>query len=1201
MCRIFNINLAPMHLKDLFFEKRENGYHPRSRAEILELLAERRRYALYVAEDCSMKNTKAGYDAGGITVGHKQLDSIIEEMSECRSGMTEEELSVALEQAMSYTLPATMTDTRVSRDGGDLLRTWPRLCEELKLRGTDFVTSIQTHIRQASQGDMYAKVNAHPHQEAFHSDTMTIYAMNVGEKKLNPLHRQLSWGRSLFADSHNGDINDANAYRVFLTDEGFTFLSNSDSCIEPALKRWLYEHLQSGHLVGALHKLAYTDPHLIGTETLTVKSGNRLGVQDYQLSDQNDLSGKTASIRLENSLVTFIIDDREYGPFKQKGFLRDDTFSTVGHKILNIDRMAHRLQDRGAKKVTIAAGVVARVLEYSNPSSKFVFQSFSSVGKARIGFIGGGTYTLLRGGSREGGEEGGEAVFYIPHEFDEANYGKAVLLTGSEENSFKERVAILDAGDYLKGMYTLATERTIEVTHLPSIRAKAHIIEGVVPVYDIHPGEILEVNSDGCISLFDIYSGRKIALADHEGHPIDPKEIPEEEGLLRRQRLAPLKVFRIAYTDLEGNPIPCPFNKYGEEIMVIQPMALRDNRDKLFYRDGEGRVRLRLGNSGLGLTMSSDNEEVRRLVIRSLKHKIIAAAGTSFMISQTAAFMSRKLGLHTLPTLVLEGFTGADTSPSYINRDTLLIANSNTGGTSDTVKFVQQLTNLQAVLGRAQLEMDRRDPTRRDVGGTLALIREIKKHLHAGKRIEDLQADMLRFLHDWVPWVYVITNIEASYLGGMGKGQDRAILRPAGTGVTNLPEEECVGSTFAALASLQWQLALDTYIGEVREDISSDYAASVYEELYQVPEVIERITGDQRLIENIRSFSNDLVGGNFDFIYTGFVDGVFDEQAHKAAEMIQEMFVGWQFFMFQHGKYAHIKRQTRYQVGSIVGHNAPPPAWPFFNERARKSPREIGPRSAVTFMLAHSSDANELRDQSSYPVDYLFTYPEDSVVLYPFQAIVIGQLISYLWGLEKGKIGRLVTLWNQPFVDLLTSLPQAAAGLSDEQLEAVTTHAEEVLRQFTTKSGESQCFDNISTRRKDFIVQSLCLLSAKKCSISTILEYENSLRGVSFTIPFTMQGKSRRKLTGAQYLTVLKQLALELSSADQAKALADHFLLDPETKAVSEQRHTITKSNGTVRDYLEYDYWCEYEGLGTFFNVDPVHPPKVAKAKKGWL
>src|SRR5262249_38393326 len=144
--------------------------------------------------------------------------------------------------------------------------------------------------------------------------------------------------------------------------------------------------------------------------------------------------------------------------------------------------------------------------------------------------------------------------------------------------------------------------------------------------------------------------------------------------------------------------------------------------------------------------------------------------------------------------------------------------------------------------------------------------------------------------------------------------------------------------------------------------------------------------------------------GNYDFVYTDYVEGVPEEQAHKAAEMIQEMFAGWQFFLFQHGKYAHMKRRTRHSLGSVLGHNAPPPSWPFFNARALKSPFEIGPRVANAFVVAHHSDRERLLGMGDYAPDFVFDYPADSVVLYPFQTLIVGHLISYYWGIARRRI-----------------------------------------------------------------------------------------------------------------------------------------------------------------------------------------------------
>jgi hypothetical protein len=38
-----------------------------------------------------------------------------------------------------------------------------------------------------------------------------------------------------------------------------------------------------------------------------------------------------------------------------------------------------------------------------------------------------------------------------------------------------------------------------------------------------------------------------------------------------------------------------------------------------------------------------------------------------------------------------------------------------------------------------------------------------------------------------------------------------------------------------------------------------------------------------------------------------------------------------------------------------------------------------------------------------------------------------------------------------------------------------------------------------------------------------------------------------------------------------------------------------------LEDLTKIDSYVAYEGQGTLFDVDPVHSPKIAKAKKGWL
>ncbi len=892
------------------------------------------------------------------------------------------------------------------------------------------------------------------------------------------------------------------------------------------------------------------------------------------------------------------------GDFVQRGFLRDDEQSLASDKIADLLVLARTMAEQGAKKVTIAAAVVARILEYSHPKNKFVFQSFTPLGKPGDGFLGGGTYTSVRGGTEKGGEEGGEIIFHIPKPYDQRNYKRVAFMSASEENALKEQVALLDPLALSQGQMRLAPTEALEITALPNIRATAYITEGMLPIFDVLPGEIVEVTADGRVKMFDIYRGHAISLLALDGCDLDAGNGADElqRHNSRRERLAPLKVFKIDYRNVEDQPVLCPYNKYGEEIIVIQPLALRRNTEKLFTISSDGTVRLRTGAEGIGLTMGTDDAILRHERIKRLTHMITGAAGTSFLINTITANVARKLGLNTLPVVNLDGFTGSDTIPPYVGEHTLFLANSNSGGTSDTIKLTHQMASLQGVLSRIEVETLRRSADIPEVQETLSLLSEIRAALKAGTAWEDLAQQQRDFLAQKTPWVYVITNIEASALGNVGRGLDPAVRSAAGAGITNLPEEECVGSTFAAMASLQWQIALYTYLGEVRGDISSAYATQIYGELARLPEVAEQIVGNTALAGEIEHMSDELIGGNFDFVYTGYLDGVPEEQAHKAAEMIQEMFAGWHFFQFQHGKYAHMKRRTRHTLGSILGHNAPPPSWSFFNARALKSPSEIGPRVATSFVIAHESDREALEAIPDYRPDFVFTYPADSIVLYPFQVIIVSHLISYYWGLKKKEIGGHIKRWNEPFVHALLQTPSRALVLSGPLRTKVEAHAQHVLYEFLTMCETTPRFDNIGGRRKTAIINALSLLAGE----SHLHTHQYTYTTGGFLGSETQQISLQRNRCASNpsddvtYLSVLKDLAVELCDVEQVKLLAGHFLIDDTGNTIRRQI-TVTRPHGRTRVVYEYDYLIEYEGLGTFYDVEPVHPPKVAKAKKGWL
>lgn len=1197
MCRNFNVFLKPVNIVTLFFEQTGDSYRIRACEEIKADLADRTLSTRALAEDCSKKSTKAGYDAAGMAIGYVPLESLLASLQAVET-QGQSVFSAAEAAAFVNKLQdESLMRVKVARDGGDLLKTWDTLVDRLNLQPTEWITNWETHVRQASQGDMYSESNAHPHQELLTTSQIQIYHLTeTGEITVSQADR--TGGESLFSDTHNGDINDAARYKRFLANQGFRFLSNSDSCVEPALKRFIYEHLRRGELAGALHQLAYTDPDYSHAAIATVDANGEVG--PYAIGQT--WANRTVTVAIETNRIRFLGDGNPIADFAPHSFLRDDERSLSSDKVTELLRLAETMRGAGAQDVTIAAALVARIFEYSNHENKFVFQSFTPIGKPQAGLLGGGTYNMIRGGTERGGEEGGEIIFHIPKPYDDRNYHRISFLSASEENALKEQITLLDAESIAQGKLQPAQPVAQEIKFLSEIQATAYITEGLAPVFDVLPGEIVEVDANGNVKLFDIYRGNAIQLVAAAGLSTDTLTEHATAERSRQERLAPLKIFKVEYRDLAGQPIPCPYNKYGEEIQVIQPLALRRNTEKLFVSTPDGEIRLRTGAEGIGLIMGTDDELLRHEQIRQLTHIITGAAGTSYLINTIAGNLSRKLCLNTLPTINLDGFTGSDTIPPYVGEHTLFIANSNSGGTSDTIKLTHELASLPSVCTRIEAEIQRRDPRLPAVSEAKARLAELQTLLQAETKRKDLPPHLQAFLDQKTPWIYVITNIEASALGNIGRGLDPVIQPAAGVGITNLPEEECVGSTFAAMASLQWQLALHTYIGEVRGDISSEYAAQIYRELAQLPDVTETIVSDTTLIAEIKRMADELVGGNFDFVYTGYLDGVPEEQAHKAAEMIQEMFAGWHFFQFQHGKYAHMKRRTRYTLGSILGHNAPPPSWQFFNARAIKSAREIGPRVATSFFIAHASDRETLQSIPDYAPDFVLTYPADSIVLYPFQVIIVSHLISYFWGLRKKEIAKQIEQWNAPFVTVLRKVPADSLELPSLLRSQVEAQAQQVLQEFLKLCETTHYFDKVEVQRKTAIVNALSLLAGEPHMPGYDATYATShfLRGQTQSIALEEHRRAAKPLDDATYLSVLKDLALELSNGEQAKQLADHFFVDAEGRTIPHQI-TVDRPHGRDRTVYEYDYLIEYEGLGTFYDVEPVHPPKIAKAKKGWL
>ncbi|WP_072619239.1 hypothetical protein [Spirulina major] len=1193
MCRNFNVCLSPVKIEYLFFSKHPatGTYSLRSPSVIQADLHDRNTYATAVAEDCSKRSTKAGYDAAGMAIGTIPLDGIFAHLEPYadRTALSHAEMTDLAGQIKAIA----QTQIKVSRDGGDLLKTWDTLLERVTLQNNEFLTNWETHVRQASQGDMYSESNAHPHQENLTRSRLRLYHLS-SQGDLFFEERDNDLGPSLFSDTHNGDINDAARYKSFLAYEGFLFNSNSDSCVEPALKRFLYEHLRADQLIGALHRLAYIDPDYLDCDSATVNSDGKIGAYDLGI----EFAHKTLQVKLSGKTIAFHHHNGQaIAQFTQQGFLRDTELSEASQKISQLLELAAIMAAAGAEQVTIAAALLARILEYSDPKNKFTFQSFTPLGQPSYGMLGGGTYTMLRGGTERGGEEGGELIFYLPKPYDLSNYNRVAFLSASEENALKEQMVLLNPHGLESDRTELAEASIQEVTFLNNIRATAHITEGVAPIYDVLPGEIVEVTADGQVRMFNIYRGQEIPLISIERQKQADAYIHAD---IRQERLAPLKVFNIQYRDLNDRPIPCPYNKYGEEIIVIQPLALQKNSEKLFTITQDGQVKLRTGADGIGLVMGTEDEVIRRQRIQNLTQIVTGAAGTSFLINMIAGNLSRKLGLNTLPVVNLDGFTGSDTIPPSVGRDTLFLANSNSGGTSDTIKLTHELASLPAVINRIEAEIERRDPNLAEVIVAQARLAELKELVKPDTQRTDLPPHLQDFIATKTPWIYVVTNIEASPLGNIGRGLDAVIQPAAGAGITNLPEEECVGSTFAAMASLQWQLALHTYLGEVRGDISATYAQKIYGELALLPEVAKQIVGDRTLIHEIETMSHELVGGNFDFVYTGYLDGVPEEQAHKAAEMIQEMFAGWHFFQFQHGKYAHMKRRTRYTLGSILGHNAPPPSWPFFNARAIKSAAEIGPRVATSFFIAHERDRDRLAAIPDYAPDYIFTYPADSIVLYPFQVIIVSHLISYFWGLKKKELAQMIEGWNQPFVDALLQVDPQAMEIDDAVRSPVTHHAQTVLQEFNHTCHTTHYFDRMEGQRREGILTTLSLLAGDQTPDDRPHEIGGFLGSEQGAIAIQTHRRPAAPLDHKTYLIVLKDLALELSNGEQSKQLTDHFLVD-ESGATRPSQVKISRPHGSDRTLYESDYLAEYEGLGTFYDVEPVHPPKIAKAKKGWL
>src|SRR5262249_20180203 len=103
------------------------------------------------------------------------------------------------------------------------------------------------------------------------------------------------------------------------------------------------------------------------------------------------------------------------------------------------------------------------------------------------------------------------------------------------------------------------------------------------------------------------------------------------------------------------------------------------------------------GRRGLGLWLGTDDRGDRAKTLRKIDFKLVGAAGTSFLMAQIAENMCRKLQLNRIPTMILEGFTGSDAIPPHVSSNTLFIANSNSGGTSDTIKLTREINSLTRI------------------------------------------------------------------------------------------------------------------------------------------------------------------------------------------------------------------------------------------------------------------------------------------------------------------------------------------------------------------------------------------------------------------------------------------------------------------------------------------------------------------------
>jgi len=177
MCRNFNVCLSPVKIEYLFFTKdpATGTYTLRPKDVIQADLHDRTHYATALAEDCSKRSTKAGYDAAGMAIGTIPLAQILNDLEGSERGALTHGEMIELAGKIKA---AAQTQVKISRDGGDLLKTWDTLLDRVQLERGEFLTNWETHVRQASQGDMYSESNAHPHQENWGRAHLRIYQLS---------------------------------------------------------------------------------------------------------------------------------------------------------------------------------------------------------------------------------------------------------------------------------------------------------------------------------------------------------------------------------------------------------------------------------------------------------------------------------------------------------------------------------------------------------------------------------------------------------------------------------------------------------------------------------------------------------------------------------------------------------------------------------------------------------------------------------------------------------------------------------------------------------------------------------------------------------------------------------------------------------------------------------------------------------------